>query len=169
MRMIGFVLIVFSSLIFGVNHVASRKERIDTLSSFASMLELLKAELNSSLCSIPELLERIALKIDGPAQSFIKILKLNFSVLGEKSFSAIWEESLVACNTDLAENELDSLCSLGNVLGKYTLETQNRALDECISLLRQSERNASFDFPQIKRLSIGVSVSAGLLLGILLI
>jgi len=90
-------------------------------------------------------------------------------VLGEKSFSAIWEESLAVCNAALAENEFDSIRSLGNVLGKYTLETQSRALDECISLLRQSEKNASFDFPQMKRLSLGVSVSAGLLLGILLI
>jgi len=60
MKTIGFLLIIFSSLSLGVNHVASRKERIDTLLSFAAMLELIKAELNSNLCSIPELLERIA-------------------------------------------------------------------------------------------------------------
>ena len=89
--------------------------------------------------------------------------------LGEKSFSTIWKESFYACSATVSENESISISALGDVLGRYGVDTQEQALDECILLLRESEKKAACEFPQFKRLSLGVSVTAGMILGIFLI
>lgn len=169
MRLIGFAMVIISSFTFGLNFTLSKKERIANLSSFVYMLEIIKAEITTNLCSVPAAIERAELKVNGIALRFIKLLKINLSVLGEKSFSTIWKESFYACSATVSENESISISALGDVLGRYGVDTQEQALDECIFLLRESEKKAACEFPQFKRLSLGVSVTAGMILGIFLI
>ena len=169
MKLLGFSLIVCASIVFGLRQNEDKKNHIVNLNSFILMLDLIKAELNSNVCSIPELIEKILPKLNDASLSFVNVLKINLSLLGTKSFSAIWKESLCICSGSLYDKEFEALETLGQVLGKYDIETQSHHLDESIKLLRKSEIDAEFEFPQLKRLNLGVSVSAGLLLAILLV
>ena len=168
MRILGFLLIIGSSALLGINYSAEKKMRINDLNTFIYMLELLGAELSNRLYPLPELFEKISPKLIGASASFVKILNLNMSVLGEKNFETIWSESFFTCGPSLAEKESDEIISLGKVLGRYDLEVQLAAIEACVVSLKESEKKASCEFPQLRQLSLGLSVSAGMLLAIFL-
>ena len=169
MKIIGFSLIICASFAFGLKQTEYIKNRLVNLNSFIFMLELIEAELNSNICSIPELTEKIIDKLEGDSLTFMQLIKINLSMLGSKSFSAIWKESLSVCSNSLKDKEYEALDSLGQVLGKYEIDTQTHHLEECLKLLRKSEEEAAKEFPQSRQLNLGVSVSAGLLMAILLV
>ena len=169
MKLIGFILIVFSSMVFGLNYTEAKKNRLEELVSFSFMLELIVAELNTSLPTLPELIKKLEAKLDNKALSFVKVLSLNLAMLGEKDFNSIWCNSLSCCDMDLTEQEYDSISSLGSILGKYDVETQEKALNECLVQFRASEHKLKEELPQLKRLSLGVSMSAGAILAIMLV
>ena len=169
MKLIGFILIVFSSVVCGFNYTETKKNRLEELASFSFMLELMVAELNTSLPTLPELIKKLETKLDNKALCFVKVLSLNLAMLGEKDFNSIWCNSLSGCDADLTEQEYDSIASLGSILGKYDVETQGKALNECLVQFRASEHKLKEELPQLKRLSLGVSMSAGAILAIMLV
>ena len=65
--------------------------------------------------------------------------------------------------------EIESITAIGDILGRYSLDIQKQAIEGSLILLRENEKKAAQEFPQLKRLSLGLSVSAGMLLGIFLI
>ena len=169
MKILGITLIILSSGLCGINYVSGRKERIDELRSFIYMLELIKAELSTNLSPLPVIANKVSENIDGKAADFSKLLLLNLSVLGEKGFESIWAESFRACETSIADGEQQAVIKLGSVLGKYEIEYQTKAIEDCILVLRKREESCSAAYPQTKRLSLGLSVSAGIFLAIILV
>ena len=88
--------------------------------------------------------------------------------LGERSFDEIWDKALAGTDPWQEETVQNELRKLGSVLGRFDLETQLRALDACILLLRQQwerERNA---YPEERRVWIGLTAGLSALLVILL-
>lgn len=169
MKLLGLTLIVFSSGLCGINYVSARKERLAELGSFISMLELIMAELVTNQSPLPEILHKISDNICGKASDFAKLMLLNLSVLGEKGFDTIWSESLRACEISFSIDEYQSFMKLGAILGKYEIEFQIRAIEDSLWLLKKREESYSAAYPQTKRLSLGLSVSAGLMLAIILV
>lgn len=168
MKVLGLILIVSSSALFGLSFTAAKKDRLNGLKSFICMLNYIKAELNTNLCPLPELMKKLYSRLDCAAADFVNILCINLPSLGEKDFETVWRQSLDISSYLLNPKEMDILRGLGAVLGKYELETQNAALDGALMLLEESEKSESLEFPQLKRLSMGVSVSVGALFAILL-
>ena len=169
MKFLGFLLIIGSSALLGMNYSAEKKARINDLQAFISMLEILCAELNNRLYPLPELFENISSKLEGRAASFANLLKLNMYVLGEKNFETIWYESYFVSGAALSDKENNEILSLGKTLGRYDLETQLAAIEACILSLKECEKMESFEFPKLRQLSLGVSLSAGMLLAIFLV
>lgn len=169
MKILGLTLVVLSSGLCGVNFVSVRKDRLDELRSFIYMLELIKAELSTNLSPLPVVVNKVSESICGKAADFSKLLLLNLSVLGEKCFETIWNESFRACETSFSAEEEQAIMKLGLILGKYEINFQTQAIEDCILVLRKREESCSASYPQTKRLSLGLSVSAGLLLAIILV
>ena len=169
MKLLGFLLITFSSSMCGLCYASGKKERIDELDSFCLMLQMMQAELSSKLCPLPEISKNLASNIKGRAGDFLKLLDLNFTLLGEKAFYVIWSECLDMSSIALKEEEIESLRILGKTLGRYDVEFQISAIEETLSLLRAQLQKESQEFPQLRGLSMGVSVSMGTMLAILLI
>ena len=169
MKLLGLTLIVISSGLGGINYVSARKDRLAELDSFISMLELIKAELVSNQSPLPVILHKISENICGKASDFAKLMLLNLSVLGEKGFDRIWTESLRACEPSFSNEEQQAIMKLGAILGKYEIKFQSQAIDESLWLLKKHEESCSAAYPQVKRLSLGLSVSAGLMLAIILV
>lgn len=169
MKLIGFTLIVISSAICGICFVSEKDERISELNSFCRMLELLQAELNTNFTPLPQLAESLALKLSGKASAFLKTLYLNLSLLGEKQFSCIWCESLNTASKTLTASELELLCSLGPVLGRYDISSQNEVISASLCELRKNYSIEKEKLPQAKKLSLGLSVSSGAFIAIFLI
>ena len=169
MKLIGFILITLSSALCGFCYTSGRREHAESLASFCLMLEMLHAEIKDKLCPIPELSKSLSNKINGSAGNFLSLLSLNLAFLGEKNFEGIWCESLCAAAPELNDSEYESVAGLGKTLGKYDAQTQAEAISEVLASLRDSYTQVCAELPQINRLSMGVSVSAGALLAILLV
>ncbi len=169
MKLLGFLLISFSSALCGLCYVSSKKDRISELESFADMLGLMRGELTCRFSPLTELAAKLSENSVGKAASFLKVLTLNLEMLGERVFYDIWCESLNVCVSELDKSEAEAVKALGNILGRFDVETQAVAIDEVTAILKKSISEEKSQLPQLKRLSLGVSASAGAILAILLV
>jgi len=169
MKMLGFLLISLSSALCGLCYISLKKDRVSELEAFSDMLTLMQGELLCRLSPLTELAAKLSENTEGKAGSFLKILALNLEMLGERAFYDIWCESLNVCVSELNKNELEAIKSLGNILGRYDVKTQTKAIDEVIEVLKRSALCEKDQLPQLKRLSMGISASAGAILAILLV
>lgn len=169
MKILGFLLIGISSLICGQSYSALKKSRVDDLNSFCSMLELMHAELGNRLRPLPELVHMLNEKMTGKALAFSKLLALNMGLLGERNFSQIWEESFNACGPNLDDKEYEAVKALGIFLGRYDAGFQCAAISKTLTGLQCQLKKERAELPQFNRMSMGVSLSMGALLMILLV
>ena len=169
MKLFGFILITLSTTVCGICYASEKNERLKDLQSFCLMLELLRGELTYKLVPLSELAEKLSEELEGKASAFMQILSLNLASLGEKGFSIIWDESFDLCSLSFNDKECESIKELGKVLGRYDLQTQNKCITETYTILHDSLSTLMGAMPQIKKLSVGASMSAGALLAILLV
>ena len=88
---------------------------------------------------------------------------------GIYSFFALWKNALGSAPA-LPEGEaVKALEELGTVLGRYELETQLRAVEGCRAVLCRRLDALRQSLPQTKRLTLGLSLAAAALVGIILI
>lgn len=169
MKFLGVILITLSSTVCGMCYIADKKERIKDIESLCMMLELIRGELSFNLAPIPEIIAKLSQEIDGKAGTFVKLLSVNIAALGEKSFPIIWSESVAACSLSIGDNEYKAVDELGKVLGRYDIQLQIEYITAVIRLLTDSLTRGSAAMPEIKRTCVGVSMSAGAILSILLV
>ena len=169
MKLLGFILITLSSTVCGMCYVADKKEQIKDMESLCMMLELMLGELSFNLAPIPELIEKLSHKLDGKASTFVKLLSVNIAALGEKPLPIIWSESVAACSLSLGDNEYRAVDELGKVLGRYDIKLQIEYITAVLRLLTDTLTRGRAAIPEIKRTCVGVSMSAGAILSILLV
>ena len=131
-------------------------------------MELLRGELSSGAVPLSLGIERVSAHTSGFGKELLIAVQEGLRDLGERSFDEIWDKALAGTDPWLEETVQNELRKLGSVLGRFDLETQLRALDACILLLRQQwerERNA---YPEERRVWIGLTAGLSALLVILL-
>ena len=167
MRGIGAALAVLAFLWAGIRTVKSKKERITALWELELALELLRGELESRAPALPELCGFLRRRTAGTAQKLFSALDELLPVLGEEAFSTLWRSAVKKSCTMLEPVERAELAELGDVLGRYELQTQTERLRCCIMALRAHREEAQQNYPGQRRLCLGLSAAAGLLLAIL--
>ena len=169
MKFLGFVLVTVSSAVCGLCYCTGKSEHVNDLRSFCLMIEIMQGEITYRLSPLPELAVSVSERVQGRASNFLSVLSLNLNFLGEKDFDRIWCESLEACRPELDEKELEAIAALGKILGRYDVNTQSEAISVSLTYLRSKLNKESSELPQLKKLSLSVSMSAGALLAILLV
>ena len=169
MKLLGMCMILGSCIICGYIYAEKKNERIKTLESFCEMMELMQGELESRLSSLPDMVRELMNRVDGPAAVFLESLNEALHFLGEKGLGDIWVDSCAEAFGFLDEGEKKVFYSLSNVLGKYDVSRQIASLDDCIGQFGQALSREKLDYPQVRKLSLGVSLSAGVLLTIMLV
>lgn len=168
-RLAGFVLLQLASALFALRRVTDSRRRTEALRSFCDMLDQLRGLLESDGSPMPALLQTLSGRCGGEAGAFIGMLNASMGSLGRSSFDALWKKALSACALSIDTDTKRELEALGGVLGRYDMATELDALDTCRRHLRtllDAHLNAQ---SQDTRMTIGLSLSASLLLGILLI
>ena len=132
-------------------------------------LQIMEGELQTRETPFPELLKLLTEQCDGPAAAFYRAVSDKLPRLGEEAFSRLWRQSALDRLGCLRFDELDCLIRLGGSLGRYTLEQQLSALRSCQNVLAARLETGQRQYPEERRLSLGLSASAALLLVILLI
>jgi len=169
MKFLGFILVTLSSAVCGLCYCSSKTERLDDLRSFCLMLELIGGEITNKLSPIPEIAHEVSEKISGKARSFLKLIVINLSFVGEKNFESIWCECFVACGAEFDSKEVEVILNLGKVLGRYDVQTQHEAIQSALVSLHSAIEKESAELPQLKKLSVSLSMSVGAFLAILLV
>ncbi len=169
MRALGALMAFAACGAMGLLRVASERRRIDTLAALAEALCVMRGELAARLTAIPALTEYMVRHSRGGAQSFFAAVLYRLPQLGRRELSELWSESVMETLPSLENDELRELASVGLVLGRCELDVQLSALDRCAAVLRAAQERAQAQYPQQKRLSLGVSAAAGAMLVILLI
>ena len=168
MRGIGALLIVLASAALGLGFVRSRGRRLYALREICAGLELLSAELDKWTEPLPRTLERLGTVAPECAGTFFCLLAEKMTELGERRFAELWSECVEASFPDLKKQERQELCSLGGILGRYELSRQLEGIDRCRTRLALDRDRAAASFGQEQRLGLGLSLTSGVLLALVL-
>ncbi len=167
-KTLGFSFLLLAALLFAVERIRSRDRQIRDLRGFCAMLEQLYGILEAESPPMPELLRTLTGCVDGAAADFIRTLHASLGALGERRFRDLWRAALTANPISRDSAAARELEELGAVLGRYELETQLAALSKCLQALRREEEKARQELPAFRRLTLGLSLAAAALAGILL-
>lgn len=168
-KTLGFSVILLAALIFSVQRIEDQKRLAAALRSYSDMLEQMIGLLEIQAPPMPELLCALSHCSEGAAAIFIECLSRSMENLGAESFQILWQNALYRSGGGLDKDVLRTLDSLGSILGRYDLKTQLDAIASCLRILRQRQEKLEQSLPQSRRLVFGVSLSAAMLLGIILI
>ena len=169
MKIAGAILLLCAFVFAGSCVVKEKRSRIRSLRDLCCALEIMEGELSLRDSALPELCSYLSVHAAGEAQRLFSTLLGMLPLLGEQSFSSLWDKASAGCSGALRERDRDSLHSLGAVLGRYDVEIQLRQLRTCKSIFQKSREEAEYNYPMERRLWLGLCSSAGALFAILLL
>ena len=97
---------------------------------------------------------------------WVYLLDAALDALGELEFSCIWSACL--STLDLPSDAHSALDDLGRSLGRYSAAEQHTAIDRCIAALERCSRAERETGRGNAKLKLGLSLTAGLLLAVIL-
>ena len=133
------------------------------------MLNLMEAELALRASPMPELISFLEGRMSGSAKTFLAHLTAGLPLLGEQEFAFQWRQAVENHCGSLRDREKEELNKLGSYLGRFELEAQTRELRASERYLRERLAEAEQTFPQERKLWLGLSVSAGVVLTVLVL
>ena len=149
-RIIGFFLVQLAALLYGRGHI-------------------LEGLLESDGSPMPALFALLSERSSDEAGAFIKQLTRDMDKLGEQRFQNLWDRALSENSDFLDEEAKRDIKTLGTVLGRYDNATQLEAINLCREHLRRRLEQRQQTQIQDTRLTLAISASLGLFVGILLI
>ncbi len=167
MRALGAVLILAASLLLATLWQLGKKRRLACLTSLLSALHRLEAEL-SGRNALPALAASLAAE-DGEAGAFFSSLSNKLKDLGERSFCLLWAEAAEEALVSLTAAEKRSIIELGAVLGRRPLDMQLLSVSRCRSLFEEQLERTRLSLSSDARMVLGLSLSSGLMLLIVLL
>ena len=168
-RIVGFLLVQLAALLYGREQVLERLRQTEALHSYCDMLEQLQGLLESDGSPMPALLLLLSERTSDEAGSFIIQLTHDMDKLGEQRFQKLWDRALSENSGFLDEESKRDIETLGAVLGRYDNSTQLDAISLCREHLRRRLEQRQQTQIQDTRVTLALSASLGLFVGILLI
>ncbi|MBE6915046.1 MAG: hypothetical protein E7471_00205 [Ruminococcaceae bacterium] len=170
LKMIGVVMICFSSAMIGISVGNRIKTRCKVLSGFISAIDCMCAEITCLLTPIEEILEKLVAQQSEPTRKFFYGCLLAHKRRKESRFSDIWQEELTrAEDLCLKEGDIPLFAEIGNSFGRYTGEEQVRVLGGIREKLVQLQKSAQEESSRNVRLYRSLGITCGIALVILLI
>ena len=169
LKLMGALLLAGGAAAVGFSAAAGLNRRVRTLRVLLEALELIEREISFQLTPMDQLLERLSKRTPPPAGGFFACCRAGLEQLGERSLAQIWREALAQNSMGLAQQELDTLAGLGDLLGRYDGAGQQEALAQVRLQLAQDLRQAEKDREKRGRMYRVLGVTAGAFLVIVLL
>lgn len=169
MRLLGALLLPAASVLAVCISLGEKRERLRCLRDVCDALKLLRGELASCPAAFSDMIHRLAPSLSGAGRDLFLMFYEWLPRLGDLSLAQIWGQAVEKTCAPLQEEEKQRLLSLGQVLGRYELSVQLRELGACITVLESRECEAARLFPAQRRLQMGLALSSGAILAILLL
>ena len=169
-KALGAAAIVFACLLAACARMREKRERIARLLSLRDSLLFLRRELSERRRGMRELFFELARREETePTGMFYRRLGEEMRRLGESSFSEIWASALRSELAEWGETVTDTLRPLGNCLGGSEAERQCTELARAAEELDRQSRGEREALVRERKLSYGLSLSAGALIVIMLL
>ena len=130
LKAVGSLLLLCGCVGAGALPVRVMDKRIGTIRSLLCALEILERELSFCMPLLEEILSTAARSTQGPTQRFLSVCRNELGKNLEKPFAEIWSRAAHEQLTSLKKSDLDLLCTLGGVLGKYDCDGQRQAIGQ---------------------------------------
>ena len=168
-KALGAVLVFVSVLCCGTYPILCKMSRLRVMSEFVNVLERMKLELRSVASPLPQMLAVLIADSHGTAKVFLNKLKVVMDEKGAVCFYDEWKRLTQYDLQMLNERERTSFLVLGDMLGCYVAEDQVEALERTISIFQEGVLTTREFIRERLKLYLGVSVSVGLLVVIVLL
>lgn len=168
-KIFGAALIIAALSLGALSYLKQHRERMRLLEQLSAALDMAVGELSLRALPLPRLFELLSGRTQGAAAEFFSALCEGMDRLGDENFSTLWDEAATGKLPGLMPEEREELMRLGAVLGRYELERQLEALHACSAVLGDALCRTRRDYPERRRLALGMSACAGALMIILLI
>ncbi len=168
MKSIGAAIVLLSSFSLGLLNSRLQRQRLFCLREMMQALDLLSSELRTHCPPLGDLLRWTEAHTSGQASVFFATVVNSLSELGVKSFDEIWQNAVVYKLLCLNLEDKRELLTLGSQLGRMELNCQLKALERCHDILNLSRERLETQYREERSIRIGIPVSLGFLITILL-
>ena len=168
-RLTGAALLIGCGVWCGLRAAGALAGRVRDLEAWIAALRLLEGELVFSLPNLPELLESLSRRASSPAGETFGAALRGLDRLGELSFEEIWSGAVRSAPGRLSPHDQETLCRLGNILGRYGWEEQREALRALRHELEEERANARAEWRSKGRTHAALGFAVGTFLTILLL
>lgn len=140
MKLIGVVLILSGSFGIGFSAIQRLAGRVTALRALTAALDVLEHELEFCLPSMPEWLENTASRSSEPASSFLRTCNEKLNIQDGMTLSEAWRTAAEKELSVLKPCDIETMMSVGLVLGRYDAESQRSTISAArIQLAAQLE------------------------------
>lgn len=155
-KLIGAAMIAAACALGCVSVLKEQMERVRELRSLCASLSMMRREMSLNLTALPELSKKLSECCDEPAAGFFRMTWLMCEELGDFEFCGIWRLCVEKCFERLRPDELYALETLGAVLGRFTLDAQLKAIEDCEEILSGRLREYMSVRKEENRLKLGL-------------
>ena len=164
---IGKGLLFLACLWLGLERSRRRKKRTACLRAFRQAVADLGRDMGFSLEPLDRLVERLSGQ-GGAVASFFAACEAEFARSGRESWAEAWDRALAQSRLPLQETDRVLLARVGEILGRWDGETQQRALGECLARLDERIFDGAQEEQRLFRVDMALGVTAGLFCVLLL-
>ena len=128
LKMVGAVLLLAGGIGLGLSAVRRLERRVTALRSLIQALELMEQELDFRLPPMRELIFETAQRTAEPASKFLRACAESMEELEGKPLSGLWQQAAREELSALKPCDLETLFSVGAILGRYDAESQRSVI-----------------------------------------
>lgn len=169
MKMVGAVLLLAGGIGMGLSAVRRLERRVTALRSLIQALELMEQELDFRLPPMKELIAETARRSAEPASHFLRTCAEKMDCLEGQPLSGLWQQAAREGLSALKPCDLETLFSVGAVLGRYDAESQRSVISAARERLSSFLAEALEERHRLGRVYGTLGAAAGVFLVILLL
>lgn len=169
-KVVGCILIIFSSTLMGFYCSSELRSRINDLKELRKIIMLLRGDIRYGNTPLPEAINAIARRHNGNFKVFLIKVSERLSERSGNTFSQIWAEAVEKelCTTSMNKRDKSQLIQFGDHLGYLDKEMQLNTLDMFLAQLDDEIQELSKTAKEKTYLYNSLGIMAGIFISIIL-
>ena len=160
MKLVGLLFLAASFLGFTLVRLNTYNLRFSILKRLISFLEHIERELSVQPVQLQEMFSAIAGKVRTEDSAIFFRLSEALELLGDKGFQEIWEENIDFFFSSLSVDEKHEIYRIGAKLGFCPVEMQLKCISGCRKYFTEILQKEKKDYPQNRKLYLGLTAAA---------
>lgn len=168
LKLIGAIMIAGACSAMGISMHRSLNARVFSLKGLISALQIIKAEIVFRRTSIPDIMHLIVLQTEGGVKDWF--ISLAAAMDHGSSFPSAYQKLMADLSSlSLTASDIALLSQGFNVLGKYDAVSQSEILSGVLARLQGEWEQANADAAQKGKLYRALTLSAGIMLALIVL